>query len=106
MDYARRSLDDWSADKPAPDAPAPLPESVDELLAQGYAGTAIEILEQKLKTEPADFDSLLKLAEAQARYCHNLPGAEKIVRRMEKNPAFTPEQIQTAQAKLAEWRKR
>jgi hypothetical protein len=108
VDYARRSLADWSADKPAPADAAPevLPESVDELLAQGYAGTAIELLEQKLKDQPGDFDSLLKLAEAQGRYCHNMPAAEKIVRKIEKNPAFTPEQIQTAHTKLAEWRKR
>lgn len=104
VDYARRSLADWSTDKPAPEASVILPESVDELLAQGYSGTAIEILEQKIKDAPGDFEAWLKLAEAQGRYCHNLHAAEKLVRKIENNRAFTDAQIQTARAKLNEWR--
>ena len=105
VEYAQRSLHDWSQPEPVSTAAVPLPESVDELLAQGYSGTAIEILEQKIKEQPADFDSWLKLAEAQGLYCHNMGAAEKIVRNIETSRAFTAEQIQTAQTKLAEWRR-
>jgi hypothetical protein len=104
VDYARRSLHDWSRDKPVLPPPLPLPETVDELLAQGYSGTAIEKLEQKTREQPGDFDAWLKLAEAQGLHCRNITAAEKIVRKMEFNRAFTPDQVQTARAKLTEWR--
>ena len=104
VDYARRSLHDWGRDKPVLPPPVPLPASVDELLAQGYSGTAIEILEQKIKEQPGDFDSWLKLAEAQGLYCHNLHAAEKIVRKIGSNRLFTAEQVKIAETKLAEWR--
>jgi hypothetical protein len=104
VEYARRSLLDWGQEKPALPPPVPLPESIDELLAQGYSGTAIEILEQKIKEQPGDFDSWLKLAEAQGLYCHNLQAAEKIVRKIENNRLFTAEQVQLAKTKLAGWR--
>ena len=45
IEYARRSIDDWGQRKPEP-AAVVLPESVDELLARGHLGTAIEMLEQ------------------------------------------------------------
>ena len=47
IEYARRSIHEWGQGKSAPAAEV-LPESVDELLACGYLGTAIEILERKI----------------------------------------------------------
>ena len=103
IEYARRSLPEWSQKKTAL-PPAALPESIDELLAEGYSGTAIEMIEQKLQEQPNDFDLWLKLAEARGFHCGDIPAAQKIIGKMEKNSAFTPEQIQLARTKLAEWR--
>jgi hypothetical protein len=103
IDYARRSLHDWSQAKPPPLPAEPLPESIDELLAKGYSGTAIEILERKIKETPGDFDLWLKLVEAHAVYFKDKITAQKIVQKMERDRAFTPDQIQTAKTKLAAW---
>jgi len=103
IEYARRSINDWGQMKSEPAATV-LPESVDELLACGRLGTAIEILEQKIKEQPKDFDSWLKLAEAHGFHSGNIHRAEKIVRQIESNHRFSAEQIEMAKAKLAEWR--
>jgi len=103
IEYARRSIHDWSQKKADP-VIAPLPESVDELLANGYLGTAIEVLEGKTKEQPDDFELKLKLAEAHGKYCGNIRGAEKIVRQIESHHSFNSEQIQIAKSKLQEWR--
>ena len=104
VEFARRSIHEWSQEKPKLEQVATPPESIDELLACGYFGTAIEILEEKIKEQPQNFDLWIKLAEAHGRYCGNLKLAEKIVQRIEANPVFNPEQIQTAKTKLTEWR--
>lgn len=103
VEYAILSLKEWSEEKPKPAEAAALPESVDELLAGGYLGTAVEILEHKTREQPDDFDAWLKLAEAHAVHSGNLLRAKKIVQNIEHNHAFTPEQIQQALAKLNEW---
>jgi len=105
VEFARRSIAEWSREKPGPEAVAAQPESMDDLIARGYFGTAIEILEQKIKEQPGDYDSRIKLAEVHARYCGNLQPAVKIVRQIATNPVFTPEQIQYAKAQLEAWRK-
>ena len=104
IDFARRSIHEWSQGEPAPEEAPIQPESPDELLAKGHLGTAIEILEQKTQERPQDFDLWMKLAEVYAVRCGNVSRAEKIVRRIETNPAFSPEQIQITRAKLKEWR--
>lgn len=103
LEYARRSIVEWGQRKSAPVATA-LPESIDELLACGHLGTAIETLEQKIAEQPQDFDLRLKLAEAHGRFSGNIRRAEKIVREIECNPGFSSEQIQIAKARLKEWR--
>jgi tetratricopeptide (TPR) repeat protein len=103
IEYARRSIHEWGQRKSAPAAEV-LPESVDELLACGYLGTATEILERKIKEQPKDFDLWLKLAEAHGLHSGNLQRAEKIVLKIEADPGFSPEQIQIAKARLEEWR--
>jgi len=104
IEFARRSIDDWSRTPPERRVvPAPV-ESVDELLAQGFFGTAIERLEQQTAAQPSDFDSWLKLAEAHGRHSGNVPRAEKIVRQLEASPAFNSEQKQRAKNELAAWR--
>jgi tetratricopeptide (TPR) repeat protein len=104
VEFARRSIEEWSRPKPEPMVPAAPTESIDELLAQGFYGTAIERLEPKTTAQPSDFSAWLKLAEAYGRYAGNLHRADKIVRRMEADPAFSPEQKQLAKTKLEEWR--
>ncbi len=103
IEFARRSIHEWShpAAKEVVEAP---PESLDELLANGYFGTAIEILEQKTREQPQDFDLWLKLAETQTQHCGNIKRAEKIIQQIEANSAFSPEQIQLARTKFKEWR--
>jgi tetratricopeptide (TPR) repeat protein len=103
VEYAAGSIHEWSQTKPEPVADV-LPDSVDELLARGYLGTAIETLENKVKEQPQDFDSWLKLAEAHGLHSGNIQRAEKIVRKIEGDRAFTAEQIGLAKARLAEWR--
>ena len=103
LEYARRSINEWGQRKSAP-AEAAMPESVDELLACGYQGTAIEILERKVKEHPQDFDSWLKLAEAHGLYSGNIHRAEKIVEKLEAGNNFSAEQIESAKTKLKEWR--
>jgi hypothetical protein len=103
IDYARRSLHDWSQDKlPSPPVEA-LPESIDELLAKGYSGTAVEILDQKIKETPGDFNLWLKLLEAHAVYFKDKYTAQKIVQKMERDRTFTSDQIQIARTKLTGW---
>ena len=103
IDYAQRSIHDWGRKKRAPEVVA-LPESVDELLACGYLGTAIEVLERKVKEQPQDFDSWLKLAEAHGLHSGNIHRAEKMVQKIESNGSFSAEQIRIAKDKLKEWR--
>lgn len=104
LEFARRSIVEWSHPKPKPAAePAP-PESLDEMLAKGFFGSAVERLEQKIKAQPGDFELRLKLAEVHARHCDNFLRAEKIIRRIETGKNFSPAQVASAQAKLNEWR--
>lgn len=104
LEFARRSIHEWSRPQPPPEAiPAP-PESVEELLALGYFGTAIEVLEEKIRERPQDFDLRMKLAEAHGRYCGHIKRAEKVVEQMENSFAFDAGQIQAAKGKLVEWR--
>jgi hypothetical protein len=105
IEYARRSIAEWCRGKPAPEAAAAQPESIDELLIHGYFGTVLEILEQKIKEQPGDFDLRIKLAEVYGQHCGDVNRAGKIVRELAGHPGFSPEQIQTAQARLDEWRK-
>jgi hypothetical protein len=77
---------------------------VAELLSAGQLGTAIEILEGRIKKQPRDFEALLKLAEAYGVYCCNPDRAGKIVAKIETSPFFSPEQIREAKAKLQKWR--
>lgn len=105
VDFARRSIHEWSQEKPAPVTVHVQPKSIDELLAQRHFGTAVEILEQKTEEQPQDFDLWMKFAEVYAVHCSNMNRAEKIIRQIEINPAFSPEQIQVARTKLKEWRK-
>jgi tetratricopeptide (TPR) repeat protein len=105
VEFARRSIGEWSRAKPKPEKVDAPPDSIDELLAQGYLGTIIEILEQKIKEQPGDFDLRIKLAEVHALHCGNIHQAVKIVQKIEAHPGFNPEQIQHAKIKLGEWRK-
>ncbi len=104
IEFARRSIEEWSRPKPEKIVTTAPTESVDELLAQGFFGTAIERLEQQTAEQPQDFDAQLKLAEAFGRHSGNVHRAEKIVRQIEANPAFSPEQKQLANNQLAAWR--
>jgi tetratricopeptide (TPR) repeat protein len=105
IEFARRSIADWQ--RPAPAANTvpeePMPESIEELIAGKYWGTAIDVLEKKCEAEPGDFDAWLKLAEIHGAHCANIPLAEKTVRRIEANPAFNTEQKQQARHRLKEW---
>jgi|SRR5665213_1170511 len=104
VEFARRSIDEWSRAKPEKIEIAVLPESVGELLAQGFFGTAIERLEEQIETQPQDFDLWLKLAEVHAVRCKNFQRAEKIVQQMETGSSFSLQQIESARATLKAWR--
>jgi Tetratricopeptide repeat len=104
IEFAQRSIHEWSRDKTTPEEAPVQPESIDELLAHRRLGTVVEILEQKTGEQPQDFDLWLKFAEVHAVYCGNVSRAEKIIRRIEVNPVFNAEQVQLAKTKFKEWR--
>jgi hypothetical protein len=104
-DFARRSIPEWVQGTPEPEPEPPLPESIDELLAQGHVGTAVERLEQKVSEQPQDFDLRMRLAGIHAELCGSLINAEVVIKKIEENSTFSPEQIRTAKVRLAEWRK-
>jgi tetratricopeptide (TPR) repeat protein len=106
LEFARRSISEWSAPakvKVATTAAASS-ESVNDLLAQGFLGSAIELLEAHIREQPTDLDLRLKLAEIHARRCSNLPRAEKLIRALASEKIFSLEQLEIAQAQLKEWR--
>jgi hypothetical protein len=104
IEFARRSIGEWSRpSRKQVEAVAP-PESLDELLARGFFGTAIEILENKTQEQPLDFELRMKLAEVHALHCSNFQRAEKIIQQLQADPNFSPEQRQSAKAALREWR--
>ncbi len=105
LEFARRSIGEWDQGKPRTENIEVQPESIAELLAQGYFGTAIEILEQKIEKQPQDFDLRLTLAEVYARHCGDDLRAKKIVQQIEASSASSPEQKLSARPKLEEWRK-
>lgn len=106
IEFARRSLDEWSRPPPGKIQAAllPPPESVDELLAQRHFGSASERLEKDIRATPGDFELRLKLAEIYARHCDDLPGAGKVIRQLAAEKAFSAEQLAVAAGKLKEWR--
>lgn len=92
------------AQRPAKASPMPVPkDDVDALLRNGNLGTAVELLEQRIKEAPKSFELWIKLADAHANYCHNPHGAMKIIRSMEMSSNFTSEQIGHAQSLLKQW---
>ncbi len=103
VEFARRSISEWSQIKPKAQKTTAQPPSIDDLVAHRYFGTALEILEQKTGEYPDDFGSWLKFAEVHAVHCGNINRAEKIVREITASPAFTSEQIQSAKTKLKQW---
>jgi len=104
LDFARRSIEEWSQLRPAPQVQIKPTGSIDELLAHGFIGTAIRTLEEQVAAEPANFSLRLRLAELHACFANNVPAAERIIRQMEIT--FSPEQMQIANAKLREWQTR
>lgn len=107
LEFARRSIDEWSRPQPPPipKAPFPQPESVDDLIAQGSLGTAVEILEREINAQPGNLELKLKLAEVYAVNCRNVVKAEKIIRQLEQVRNSNPDHVAQARAKLEEWRK-
>jgi hypothetical protein len=124
LEFARRSLDEWCQSAQAgaggqPGAgPAPLPArnpleppplppvppTIEELLAQGGLGMAVEMLEEQIKARPNDVALHLQLAEVHALHCKNLRQAERIIYHLQFVPGVTAEQYNQARAKLGAWR--
>jgi hypothetical protein len=105
VEFARRSIDDWN--RPKSEAKALVVttkvESIDDLLAHGAFGTAIERLEEEIILQPQNFELRVKLAEVHAVHCNNVQRAEKIVRQMELDPDLNQQQIAVARMKLRQW---
>lgn len=105
VEFARRSLPEWCRPKPvSPEAPAP-PEvaTVEELLARGGVGSAIEKMEAQIAAQPRDFELQFRLAEIYAVYSHNFLKAEKMISQLERTSDGTPEQLALARAQLSAW---
>ena len=104
VEIARHSITHQPPVTSASAAYEPLPESIDELLAKKYFGTAVDLLEKQCEAEPANFGPWIKLAEVHGLHCANTKLAEKTVRQIETNPAFTSEQKQHARNRRNDWR--
>ena len=102
IEYAQRLIHEFNEEKVAPEL-EPLPETVEGLLAAGYFGTAIEMLEQKAAEQPENFDAQLRLIEARALHSRDFATAKRMIKDMETRKAFPADQIATAKAKLEEW---
>jgi tetratricopeptide (TPR) repeat protein len=107
IEIARRSIVDRqtrAAPSGTADPEEPMPQSIEELIAKKYLGTAIDALERQCEDEPGNFEAWLKLAEVHGVHCANVQLAEKTIRRMEASPALNAEQKQQARIQLNEWR--
>ena len=106
IEFARRSLNEWGASEPAragKEPAAPVPDSIDEALARGFVGTAIQRLEEQILDHPADIDLRLKLMEIQAVHCQNLQRANKMLRDLASDPHFSAQQVEMATLKVRNW---
>ena len=104
VEFARRSLNEWSVSRGKMVEKAPqVPDSIDEALARGYVGTVIQRLEEQIRDEPGDLDLRLKLMEVQAVHCQNLPRANKMLRELASDPHFNPHQVEIATARVRAW---
>jgi hypothetical protein len=105
LEIARRTITDHGSPLPPAVENVAHPESVEQMLAQGYFGTAAETIEAKIKEKPEDFDLRLKLLEIQAVHCKNPAQAQKILRDLQADPMFTRAQIESARVKVEAWTK-
>jgi hypothetical protein len=103
VDFAYRSINEWGTQNEKKDEAHPTPETIEEMLAEGYYGTAVEVIRNKIYADPRDFELRMKLLEIQAVYCRNLHDAKKLIRQMAADPSFKKEQIDSATLKLREW---
>ena len=106
LDIARNTVQ--TGGKPTtinqPEETAAEPKSLEEALAQGSLGTAVEMLEKRIKENPADFTARIQLMELQVKRCNNFPRAEKMLKELENSGRFTPQQTNEARARLRQWR--
>ena len=108
IDFARSLLTAQKQPEPLEEsapASAPGPASVDELIAQRRFGSAIDTLKERLRDHPDDFETWLKLAEVNGRHCGSLQQVENIIRLLEGDSCFSPEQVQLLRSRLDDWRK-
>jgi hypothetical protein len=103
VEFAYRSINESDVQYEKKDETHLTPETIEEMLAEGYYGTAVEHIQNKIKTAPHDFELRMKLLEIQAVYCRNLHDAKKLIRQMAADSSFTKEQIDLAMSKLREW---
>jgi hypothetical protein len=103
VDFAYRSINEWGTQNEKKDETHPTPETIEEMLAEGYYGTAVEVVRNKINAAPHDFELRMKLLEIQAVYCKNLHDAKKLIRQIAVEPGFTKQQIDSATLKLREW---
>jgi tetratricopeptide (TPR) repeat protein len=110
IELARANADSSLDGAPAPlettgsASSGPLSDDWEILLAERRLGSAVALLERKLRKHPADHATWLKLAEVHAVHCGDRQRAAKIIERLEADPVFTPEQRLAASARLKEWR--
>jgi tetratricopeptide (TPR) repeat protein len=106
IEFARRSIDEWSRRKKTalPAVATPKVQSVEELIADKSFGSAIEILERQILKHPKDFGLRLKLAEVHAAHCDNVLRAGKVLQQAAAELSLTEPQAALATVKLKEWR--
>ena len=81
-------------------------DAIGQAIAEHRYGTAIDLLEEKTKADPHNFELWLRYAETYAVHCNSLSTAEKILRKMKQSRAFTEEQMGQAHGELVKWQTR
>ena len=102
-DFARRSIQEWSQGGSEPEPERVLPESIDGCWRRSPRHRR-QRLEQKTAEQPEDFHLWMRLARVHVSFAQR--EQRGTCRQTDQaNPAFKPEQIQTAKTRLAEWLK-
>lgn len=107
----RETMPPEESSAPAPDdasAPATeegdLPPEIAELVNEGRLGTAIQQLEQQIRSDPLNLGVILQLVHVEIIHCHNLRTGERIITQIDCCPDFTDEQKALALKQLKSWR--
>jgi tetratricopeptide (TPR) repeat protein len=86
-----------------PPPPQPYYSIAETRVKQGKYREAVYEIQQELEKFPTDVTGHMKLAEIQARYLNDLPGAQLTIERLCNQPGHLPPHLAHALNSLADW---